>query len=161
MLVAGQVRKDKNYEKIIHKAIKDNFKITIAGSVMYNFNYWKKLHTIRKITLINKFINKKNLEKLVAENDFILLPYGKNYSGSAGPLKDSLSYGQPVICSNLKQFRSFLSKHKVGYLYTSNLKNRLGKMNSKEYNLMRKNCIVYSRENNFENFRSKHSKIYN
>ena len=107
LLIIGQIRNDKNFEELINLAITNNFKITIAGKIMYNKKYWYSLKYKYQINLINKYIKIKKIKSLIKKNDFIFLPYGKNYSGSAGPLKDSLSYGQPVLCANLIQFKKY------------------------------------------------------
>ena len=160
LLIFGQVRDDKDMISSVKKAINDNFKITIAGKVVTKDEFWKNLKRKKKINIIDKFISNKTLENLIKKNDFILLPYGNNYGGSAGPLKDSLSFGQPVICSNIKQFALFLNKNDVGFLQNKKLKYKLDKIDKKKYNILQQNCKSYASKNNFNNFLIKHSKIY-
>ena len=161
LIVLGQIREDKNIEPYIDFAIKNNFKVTIAGEVTYNEKYWINLHKKKKIKLINSYLNEKNIIKLVKTNDFIFLPYGKHYSGSAGPLKDSLSFGQPVICSDLKYFSDLIKQNKIGYILNKKNIRKIKNLNREDYIILRQNCLKYAMRNNFNNFHVKHLKIYN
>ena len=160
LLIIGQIRKDKDMEELVERSIKEGFNITIAGKIYYNLNYWYNLKKKYKIKLIDKHLTNKSIENLVKKNDFIFLPYGKNYSGSAGPLKDSLSYGQPVICSNLIQFNEIIKKYSVGFIFNKKSIKKIQNLNLSEYQKLRNNCLRYVKKNNFENFYSKIAKIY-
>lgn len=160
LLILGQIREDKNIENDIEFAIKNNFKVTVAGEVTYKKKYWVNLHKNKKIKLINSYINKKNIIKLVKKNDFIFLPYGKYYSGSAGPLKDSLSFGQPVVCSDLKYFSDLIKQFKIGYILNKKNIKKIKNLKRDEYLILRQNCVNYAMQNNFNNFYVKHLKIY-
>jgi hypothetical protein len=160
LLIIGQIRDDKNFEELINFAIINNFRITIAGKIMYNKNYWYSLKKKHNLKLIDEYLNIKKLKSLIKINDFIFLPYGTKYSGSAGPLKDSLSYGQPVLCSNLDQFKKILRNHKIGYFFNKKNLNKIKKIKKKEYQKLRNNCVNYVMRNNFANFYEKIKKIY-
>lgn len=160
LLIIGQIRKDKDIEELVDRSIKEGFNITIAGQIYYNVNYWYELKRKNKIKLMNKYLTNKTIENLIKKNDFIFIPYGRNYSGSAGPLKDSLSYGQPVICSNLMQFNDIIKKYSVGFIFNRKNINKIKSLKLSEYQILRKNCLSYVKKNNFENFYSKIVKIY-
>ena len=160
LLIIGQIRDDKNFEELINLAIKNNFKITIAGKIMYNKKYWYSLKYKHGINLINKYIKIEKIKSLIKKNDFIFLPYGKNYSGSAGPLKDSLSYGQPVLCANLVQFKEILRNYKIGYIFNKKNLLKIKKIKKNEYQKLQNNCVNYVVQNNFDNFHKKLKKIY-
>ena len=89
------------------------------------------------------------------------MPYGKHYSGSAGPLKDSLSFGQPVICSDLKYFSDLMKQTKIGYILNKKNIRKIKNLKKKDYIILRQNCLKYAIRNNFNNFHEKHLKIYN
>lgn len=160
LLIIGQIRNDKNFEELTNLAIANKFKITIAGKIMYNKKYWYSLKNKYKITLIDKYLKIKKIKSLIKKNDYIFLPYGKNYSGSAGPLKDSLSYGQPVLCSNLVQFKKILRGYKVGYIFNKKNLPTIKKIKKIEYQKLQNNCVKYVMKNNFDNFYEKIKKIY-
>lgn len=162
LLIFGQIRSDKNIENFFKaNIIPKELNITIAGQID-NINFWNNLKKIKKInlTIYNKFISTNLLKKLIKKNDFNFLPYDESYSGSAGPLKDSIAYGQPVICSNIPLFKNFLKKNNVGLIYSKKNLNKILNLDPAYYKLLSKNCINYCKKNNFSNFFEKHSKIY-
>jgi len=160
LLIFGQIRKDKNMKYSVTKAINDNFSITVAGKIIDEKGFWYSLKKERKIKLIDNYISNKYLKNLIKKNDFIFLPYGSKYSGSAGPLKDSMSFAQPVICSDIEYFKIFINKNNVGYLQNKSLKKNIRELKINEYYKLQKNCLDFARKNNFNNFLSKHKNIY-
>jgi glycosyltransferase involved in cell wall biosynthesis len=160
LLIFGQIRKDKGIEKFFMNNIIDNkFKITLAGEVE-NIDFWKNLKKKRNIKIYNKFISSNFLKKLILNHDFNFLPYSKNYTGSAGPLKLSMSFGQPVICSNIPIFKEFIKKNNAGFLYSKNIFKQLHNLKINEYRKISHNCVKYCLNNNFDNFYAKHKNIY-
>ena len=162
LLIFGQIRSDKNIENFFKKnVISKKINITIAGEIE-DINFWNNLKKKGKVnlTIYNKFISTTLLKKLIKKNDFNFLPYDKSYSGSAGPLKDSMSYGQPVICSNIPLFKNFLTENNVGFIYSKKNLKKILNIDLNYYNKLSKNCINYCKKNNFKNFLEKHSLIY-
>jgi len=162
LLIFGQIRSDKNIENFFRKnVIPKRINITIAGEIE-NINFWNNLKKKGNVnlTIYNKFISPTLLKKLIKKNDFNFLPYDKSYSGSAGPLKDSMSYGQPVICSNIPLFKNFLTENNVGLIYSKKNLKKILNIDLNYYNDLSKNCINYCKKNNFKNFLEKHSLIY-
>ena len=115
ILFFGLVREDKGIIDFVKKNKLEKLILTIAGKVnsksMTQLMKYKNL----KIKIKNKYFNKKELENLFLTHDYLLLPYKKGYAGSAGPMHISLSYGLPIICSNIEIFRDFLKKIKSEY----------------------------------------------
>ena len=160
LLIFGQIRKDKGIENFFrNNAINKKFEITLAGEVE-NINFWKNLSKKRNIKIYNKFISNKFLKKLILSHDFNFLPYSKFYTGSAGPLKLSMSFGQPVVCSNIPIFREFINKNDVGFLYSENIFKKLLSLKKNQYKKMSYNCMKYCLSNNFDNFYNRYNKIY-
>jgi glycosyltransferase involved in cell wall biosynthesis len=162
LLIFGQIRSDKNIENFFRKSvIPKKINITVAGEIE-DINFWNNLKKKGKVnlTIYNKFISLTLLKKLIKKNDFNFLPYDKSYSGSAGPLKDSMSYGQPVICSNIPLFKNFLTENNVGFIYSKKNLKKILNIDLNYYNELSKNCINYCNKNNFKNFLEKHSLIY-
>jgi hypothetical protein len=162
LLIFGQIRPDKNIENFFKRnVIPKEINITIAGEIE-NINFWNKLKKTGQLnlTIHNKFISSNILKKLIKKHNFNFLPYDKTYSGSAGPLKDSMSYGQPVICSNIQLFKSFLRINNVGLIYSKENLKKILNIDLNYYKVLSKNCINYCKKNNFNNFLKKHHKIY-
>jgi len=162
LLIFGQIRSDKKIENFFKgNEIPKAINITIAGKIE-NMNFWNHLKKTGQVnlTIYNKFISSELLAKLIKKHDFNFLPYDKSYSGSAGPLKDSMSYGQPVICSDIPLFKSFLKINNVGLIYSKKNLKKILNVDLNYYKVLSKNCINYCKKNNFNNFLEKHNKIY-
>jgi hypothetical protein len=161
-LIYGQIRSDKNIENFfINNKIPKYIKVTVAGKIE-NINFWNNLKKMNNsnLTVYNKFISNRLLKRLIKINDFNFLPYDQNYSGSAGPLKDSMAYGQPVVCSNIPLFKIFLRKNNVGLIYSKKNLRKIFNIDANYYKALSKNCINYCKKNNFNNFLEKHRKVY-
>ena len=160
LLIFGQVRKDKNFLNFF-KNNNDfkNFNIKIIGK-FYDDQFYKYSLSKKNIKVINKFYSEKELKKHIANVNYSLFPYSKDYTGSVGPLKVSLSYGCPVICSNTEFFKDFLKKNKVGFLYNRKILNKIKKIKSKNYFNLSKNCLDYAKINSWYNLEKKYKKIY-
>lgn len=161
LIIFGQIRKDKNFLDFFKKnnALKD-FTITIIGK-FYDKEFYQYIRSKKNIKVIDKFYSYKELNKQIDYANFSLFPYAKNYTGSVGPLKESLSYGCPVICSSNKFFINFLKKNKVGFLFGKNILSKISNIKSKEYLNLSKNCLSYAKKNNWNSLEKKYSRISN
>ena len=158
ILFFGLVRKDKGIVDFIRNINLQKYKIDIIGKVLFN-----EILKIKKknIMINNVYLNQSKIKSIFLKYDFLILPYNKNYSGSAGPLFLALSYRLPVIFSDIPIFRYFLKKYKVGYIFNQrNFESQISKISYKQYKKFIFNGIKYCKENNWNNLTSKYEKIY-
>ena len=161
ILFFGLVREDKGIIDFVKKNKLEKLILTIAGKVnsksMIQLMKYKNL----KIKIKNKYFNKKELENLFLNHDYLLLPYKKGYAGSAGPMHISLSYGLPIICSNIGIFRDFLKKNKVGVLYQDyKFEKNILSINKKKFGQMKNNCISFSKKNTWFHLSQRYERLY-
>lgn len=162
LLIFGQIREDKGFYEFLSNSEIKNLQITIAGKI-----YDKRLKSLfsnRNYTFIDKFLSEKEIRELFKVHDFCLLPYQKNYTGGAGPLKDSLAYLTPVIASDIPIFREIVEHNKVGFIYESidHLLSLLKNLNltKEEYMKLVRNCYEYAQNINWNYMKEKYYKIY-
>ena len=158
ILFFGLIRKDKGIFDFINDINLKKYKLDIIGKVLF-----KNILKINKknIKIKNVYLKESKIKNVFLKYDFLLLPYKKNYPGSAGPLFLALSYGLPVICSDLEIFRYFLRKYKVGYIFNQNkFEEQIDKISNKQYKKFIYNGIKYCKDNNWNNLIFKYEKIY-
>lgn len=161
LIIFGQIRKDKNFLDFFKKYNALKYLTIIIIGKFYDKEFYKYIIGKKNINVINKFYNDKELKKHIDCANYSLFPYAKNYTGSVGPLKESLSYGCPVICSNNKFFKDFLKKNKVGFLFGKNTLSKINKLKSNEYLNLSKNCLLYAKKNNWNSLEKKYDRIFN
>lgn len=158
LLIHGQIREDKGVYEFLTSEGAENLNITIAGRILDT-----RILSIQRpgLVIINKFIEEEHLENLLGTHDFMLLPYSKKYSGGAGTLKDSLSYGLPVIVSDIPIFREVIQEGQVGFVYKNILDiEKLCLVNRADYNVLVDNCIAYATKFSWNHMREEYFKIY-
>ena len=160
LLVFGQFREDKQILSVFKKNELSKIKITFAGK-FFDLKLLNYLKTIKNFEIINKFISSKELQKISLKVNYFLIPYGKNYSGSAGPMKESFSFGCPIISTKNRIFKDYINKKKMGFFLTDNIYKKIKFLNKKDYELMSEKCLAYARKNNWDNLLDKYLKIYN
>lgn len=145
LLIFGLVREDKGIYEFLEKAKAMNFKITIAGKILDQ--RVKKFE--KDFVFIDKFINKDELNQLYESHDFALIPYGNDYTGGAGPLKDAFAYGKPVVVSNHKVFNRLVLSNNLGIVFnnTNDLQKKVDAIDNDLYQNLSKNCIKYAKNN--------------
>jgi glycosyltransferase involved in cell wall biosynthesis len=157
ILIFGQFRRDKGISRFFKNNNIDEFNVTFAGKFI-DLELLVELRSNKNFTIINKHVSDKYLSKLILSHDFVMLPYDKKYIGSVGPLKVSLSYGCPVIVSNIEILKNFIIKNKVGIIFNNNSSiNVIKNINEKTYRLLSNNCFDYAIKNNWNNFLEKHN----
>lgn len=159
IIAFGMVRKDKGiYEFLlgIPESFYDKINITIAGKV-----YDERILEIknRKFNLIDKFLSDNEVNDLMRQSHFSLLPYPESYTGGAGPLRDSASFGLPVICSRIPIFDEISQKYGFCVQYKS-MQDFISKIETiaftSEYDLLSKNAMQFSKLNSWELFSEKY-----
>ena len=159
LLVFGQFREDKQILEVIKYYNLSKMKIIFAGK-FYDLKLLNYLKKIKNFTVINKFISAHELIKLSSKINYFLIPYGDNYSGSAGPMKVSISMGCPIITSKNKIFWEYIKDKKLGFFLEENISNKIENINEKKYQKLSKKCLSYAENNNWGNFLKKYSKVY-
>ena len=102
-----------NVIKYLDQGVFSNWQLTIAGQghVPENlFNY-------ENVKLINRFIPDIELEKLIEESSFVLLPYDS--ATQSAIILHSFSYSTPVIAHNVGALDEYLN-NKLGLLFNHN-----------------------------------------
>ena len=89
-----------------------------------------------------------------------MIPYSNFYSGSAGPMKKSLSLGCPVITTKSKTFYDTVKLKKLGLFINEDLYKNLKNINKKKYLRLSDRCIKYAQNNNWNNLYEKYNRIY-
>ena len=159
LLVFGQFREDKQILEVIKNYNLSKMKIIFAGK-FYDLKLLNYLKKIKNFKIINRFISTSELIKLSSKINYFLIPYGEHYSGSAGPMKVSFSMGCPIITSKNKIFSDYIKDKKLGFFLDKNISNRIENLSKKKYQQLTKKCLSYAKNNNWNNFLKKYSKVY-
>lgn len=158
-LIYGQIREDKGIFEFLSNPETQALNITIAGKIhderILKFNY-------PNLKIINKFISEEELPELIDTHSFMLLPYHENYTGGAGTLKDSLSYGLPVIASDIPIFQEIIQGEQVGFIFKSvhDINAFADGINEKDYFALQKKCSDYAQKYNWEYMRNEYFNLY-
>jgi D-inositol-3-phosphate glycosyltransferase len=127
LLFFGQIKKVKGLDVLL-KAIKItidlgyNVELVIAGKPwksdtdIYN-NMIKELDIKQKVFTHFRYIPDEEVKEYFAKADIVILPYRAIYQ--SGVLLLTLSYGKPVICSNLNAFKEIISDGNNGLTFQS------------------------------------------
>ena len=85
-----------------------------------------------------RFISHDDVEHYYCASDLVVLPYKKIYQ--SGVLMMALSYGKPVLASDLEPFKEVITDKKDGFLFKS----------EDTYDLTRKISVILSDKMNLE-----------
>lgn len=159
ILAFGMIRKDKGIYEFLRDLPDDFYNkidITIAGKV-----YDERILAIenKKFILIDKFLTNTEIDSLMNQSHFSLLPYPESYTGGAGPLRDSASFGLPVICSKIPIFNELNIKYGFCVQYGSSVDLLSQIVNiafTSEYDSLSKNAISFSKSNSWDSFSEKY-----
>ena len=117
-------KKFKEYSLIIAGIIEKNLLRDLKNRV--SFQYLKKN---KKIYIFNKFISENEEELLFNATDYVWLGYNSLGSdSSSGVLNLSIMSEKILIASNRGLIGNIVKKNKLGYIFSSNLKNILLKI---------------------------------
>ena len=75
-------------------------------------------------------------------------------------MKVSFSMGCPIITSKNKIFSDYIKDKKLGFFLDKNISNRIENLSKKKYQQLTKKCLSYAKNNNWNNFLKKYSKVY-
>ena len=142
ILSFGFIKKYKRIDILINSLndININFKLTIAGKVLYkNKNYWTnkiKISNKNIVLFIDKYFEKSEISNLYKNNDVIIVAHEK-LTGS-GPLMLSKKYCMPVIINNVPGINNLVQHGLSGFIYKYNCSNSL----AANINLLNKELII-------------------
>lgn len=89
--------------------VRNRISVTIAGvSTDYRETSWPKKAWDLGIKWVDKLLNEEELHKLLLGSDLIVFPY--RVISQSGALLLALSYGKPIVASDLPSFKETLSK---------------------------------------------------
>lgn len=110
------------------------------------------------ITINDEFIDDETLLKQTKQSRYLLVPYGSSYTGGAGPLKDSASFGKPCLVSDLPLFKEIneMANYCIPFSSIDDLYNKLESVNIDRYTEMVRNAIRYSEKNNWSTLRERY-----
>ena len=162
LLFFGAVRSDKSLGNFIESLIAYGDKgldIYVVGKI-YDDNVLRMVSNAPKfIKFVNKHVSESELIKYANASKFFLVPYGNDYAGGAGPIKDAASFGRPVLATELPIFKE-LSLIKNCYIKVfvdaADFYKVIHSIDCKEYNRLSRNAISYADDNNWSNFKSKY-----
>ncbi len=135
ILFFGQIKKVKGLDILLHamQYVEEDVKLIIAGkSWKDEFTKYDKIinkyNLQNRIHKINKFIDDTQRDLLFHASDISIIPYKIVYQ--SGVLLMSMSYGLPVIASDLPAIKEVISDGKNGLLFkTENIKDLADKVN--------------------------------
>jgi D-inositol-3-phosphate glycosyltransferase len=127
ILFFGQIKKVKGLQ-ILLDAFKlafeknQNIHLTIAGKAWHEdvsqFNDFIKINNLtNNVKTIFEYIPNEEVESYFSSADVVVLPYTKIFQ--SGVLLLTMSYGRPVLTSNLAAFTGIIEDQKSGFVFVS------------------------------------------
>lgn len=126
LLFFGQIKKVKGID-ILLKAMKmvkergyNNICLTVAGKAWKSdLNYYigliKDLGIQEQVKTDFRYIPDNEVAKFYMNTDLVILPYTEIYQ--SGVLLLTMSYGRPVLCSDLDAFKEIVVDRQTGFLF--------------------------------------------
>lgn len=117
----GSVEKYKGLETLLDAAEILNarglkFEINIYGKLRYDEErFLERIKVLKNVTLLNKFIDYKEIHKIYAANDVIVLPYKQ--VTQCGPLLIGYSENTPAIVNDLPGFKEYTDDNFSGIIF--------------------------------------------
>ena len=105
-----------------------NVKLIIAGKANYNYSIPKSLKNMigTSLFIINRFITNEEVSFLMRESSVLVCPYKD--ATQSGVIMTALSFGLPVVASNVGGLPEYIQNNKNGVLLTVNNVNNLVKV---------------------------------
>jgi D-inositol-3-phosphate glycosyltransferase len=159
LLIFGQIREDKGIYLFLNDKESERLSITIAGRIED-----ERILALNRpnVNVVNKYLTSKELTDIINDHDYVLFPYDRHYTGGAGTLKDSFSYGKPVICSDIPVFKEIVNTYDTGFIYSDidDIKSFIRSIDDQQYSEMSKNCLTYAQKNNWNTMRAAYFRLY-
>lgn len=157
LLVFGAIRVDKSLSCFLDvlSSINLDVNIVFAGKVYDDKFSCYDFSRLKMVKIIDRFISQDELSALARNCHFFLVPYGKEYNGGAGPIKDATCFGKPIIASNIEVFKDYSSSSFM-FLYDDFLSFcgfLLDNLTDSEYMNMCRSSYSYAESNNWLNLR--------
>lgn len=117
----GSVEKYKGLETLLDAAeILDvsglKYELNIYGKLKYDEDrFLERINVLKNVNLLNKFIDYKEIHKIYASNDVIVLPYKQ--VTQCGPLLIGYSENTPAIVNDLPGFREYADDSLSGSIF--------------------------------------------
>lgn len=148
--VLGLINKWKDVEAVVAAFMGTKFKVLIAGFFSSNERYTKLSETIKScknITLINKYLEENEYEKLLMSSKYILLPYNNVNYRSSGVFFEALYGLKPLIVSSAPPFFKAVNDKGLGYQYSKSPIELFDKLNdNRTYDLIVENIKNFLEE---------------
>jgi glycosyltransferase involved in cell wall biosynthesis len=159
LLIFGQIREDKGIYDFLKDKKSARLSITIAGRIedtrILSLNR-------QNMNIVNKYLTEAELSNIINDHDFVIFPYDRHYTGGAGTLKDSFSYGKPVICSDIPVFKEIVNAYNTGFIYSDieDIASFVRSIDDQQYNEMSNNCLTYAKNHNWNTMRESYFRLY-
>lgn len=159
LLVFGSLRLDKDPLEILRAVARAGLRVTMAGRIDPTL-----MQDVAKLgfKIIDRHVSEEELTELLSEAEYVLLPYGPQYSGGAGPMKDAIGGGRPVIAPDYPLFREIVSDSGVGLLFVhpEDIQTMLQGVSLPLYERMLKNTEKYRKTYTWSYMREEYKHIY-
>jgi glycosyltransferase involved in cell wall biosynthesis len=159
LLVFGSLRLDKDPLNILRAVARSGLRVTVAGRVDPVL-----MQDVGKFgfKIIDRHVSEEELTELFSEAEYVLLPYGPQYSGGAGPMKDAIGGGRPVIAPDYPLFREIVSDAGVGLLFVhpEDIQTLLQGVSLPMYERMLENTEKYRMTYTWSYMREAYKRIY-
>jgi glycosyltransferase involved in cell wall biosynthesis len=132
VVIFGNLRSDKDPMDILDCCRPFGKNLLIAGRI--DDDIFEKIKSYG-FQIENSYLTKYQLIKILNQCSYVLLPYGRNYSGGAGILMDAIGSHRPVIAPNYGIFREIVGEYKTGILFNNpkNIYNKTKNQQSFQY----------------------------
>jgi len=117
----GSVEKYKGLETLLDAAeiLNDKglkYELNIYGKLKYDEErFLERIKVLNNVTLLNKFVDYKEIHKIYSANDVIVLPYKQ--VTQCGPLLIGYSENTPAIMNDLPGFREYTDDNLSGSIF--------------------------------------------
>lgn len=124
ILFFGMIKKSKGLEIVIEamKQVSENVHLIIAGRIRdADFSEYislaDKINVTNRLHIMNRYISNEERNTLLNISDTVILPYHSAWQ--SGVMIMAMSYGIPVIASDLKPNKEVIENGKNGFLFSS------------------------------------------
>jgi len=95
-----------------------NLHLVIAGSSRGKPFVIEGADSSKDVTIVNKYLSDSEVLGLLSLSDLIVLPY--RYGTTSGVALLAMTYGKPVLASDISAFRSIIDDGETGFLFKVN-----------------------------------------